>query len=350
VRFAYWGRHVPREATVVVWGLKQPFAKNGRGGRAVSQTMPVTGVGALAEKRKILRLEDGFLRSVGLGADLVRPISWVVDSRGIYYDASCPSDLEHLLQSAVFDESILVRARELMRRIVASRMTKYNVGTDRWSPPDFSQAQAFRCPGREQGCHVSSGRRVILVPGQVESDASILCGSPRIRSNLELLRAVRNANPDAYLVYKPHPDVVAGLRRKGKGEDESQRWCDEMVIDVNMGALLDVVDEVHVLTSLAGFEALLRGKRVVTYGQPFYAGWGLTEDRFPVSRRQRKLSREELVAGVLILYPTYVSRTSRRFTTPERALEELLAWREACGSGWPWWRRVLRLFLRLTQR
>jgi capsular polysaccharide export protein len=106
------------------------------------------------------------------------------------------------------------------------------------------------------------------------------------------------------------------------------------------------VDEVHVLTSLAGFEALLRGKRVVTYGQPFYAGWGLTLDMAPPPRRTRRLTLDELVAGALILYPTYVSRTTNRFTTPERALDELLSWREEGTSGLPIWRKVMRLVLR----
>ena len=38
----------------------------------------------------VLQVEDGFLRSVGLGADLVDPVSWVVDHRGVY-DAIQPS-------------------------------------------------------------------------------------------------------------------------------------------------------------------------------------------------------------------------------------------------------------------
>jgi capsular polysaccharide export protein len=63
---------------------------------------------------------------------------------------------------------------------------------------------------------------------------------------------------------------------------------------------------VSVWTSLAGFEALLRGRIVVTYGQPFYAGWGLTRDQAPLERRRRRLQLEELVAGALILYPLYV--------------------------------------------
>lgn len=106
----------------------------------------------------------------------------------------------------------------------------------------------------------------------------------------------------------------------------------------------------HVLTSLAGFEALLRGKRVVCYGQPFYAGWGLTEDKVPVRRRSRQLSLEALVAGTLILYPTYVSRTTGRFTTPERALDELDQWRQQGSSTMPLWRRAMRWVLRFNKR
>ena len=113
-----------------------------------------------------------------------------------------------------------------------------------------------------------------------------------------------------------------------------------------MGRLLDCVDEVHVLTSLAGFEALLRGRRVETYGQPFYSGWGLTTDHCPVARRKRILDLDELVAGTLILYPTYVSLKSRRFTTPENALDELLEWRQRGPDSPGLLRKLKRLVVR----
>jgi len=86
----------------------------------------------------------------------------------------------------------------------------------------------------------------------------------------------------------------------------------------------------------------------VAWGQPFYAGWGLTEDREPVARRSRRLSLDELVAGVLILYPTYVSRSTRRFATPERALDELLAWR-AAHPALAFWRKLMRPALRYVK-
>lgn len=310
VRFLEKAADFPGEGTLAVWG------------RPADMT-------PFSEKRVFL--EDGFLRSVGLGADLVQPLSWVIDRTGIYYDSGRASDLETILRTAVFDDALRCRAAALRERIVAANLTKYNVGTGRWQRP----------------AHVT---RVILVPGQVETDASIKYGSPVVRRNMDLLKAVRIANPDAYVVYKPHPDVVAGLRDAGQNERQALDWCNEVVVDYPIGELFASVDEVHVLTSLAGFEALLRGRKVVTLGQPFYAGWGLTDDKHPVARRDRTLSLDELVAGVLILYPSYVSRRSGRYTTPECALDELLDWKAAGVSAMPPWRKAIRPALGLIAR
>jgi capsular polysaccharide export protein len=309
LRFVGAASEVPDGAELAVWGMHEvPAAAAARGVR-------------------VLRVEDGFLRSVGLGADLTQPVSWVVDRRGLYFDAARPSDLEVLLATADFPADLLERAAALRRCIVEASLTKYNVGAAVWRRPP-------------------QAARVILVPGQVESDASIRHGAPGVASNLALLQAVRAAHPDAHLVYKPHPDVVAGLRRPGVGEGQAQALADETVVDAPMGELLREVDEVHCLTSLAGFEALLRGKPVTCHGQPFYAGWGLTTDVHPVARRQRRLQLDELVAAALILYPTYMSPAQRRRVTPEQAVAELVAWRARSAGALPWWRRALRVALR----
>lgn len=275
----------------------------------------------------VLRVEDGFLRSVGLGSNWTRPLSWVIDRTGMYYDATRPSDLETLLQSITFGDALLRRARALREGIIGLGITKYNVGSGRWQRP-------------------ADDRHVILVPGQVEDDASIAHGTRGIRRNIDLLQEVRRAHPEAYLVYKPHPDVLAKKRLRGKDEGRASEWCDEVVVDVPMHQLLAEVDELHVLTSLAGFEALLRGKRVVCHGSPFYAGWGLTEDRHPHPRRTRRLALDELVAGTLIIYPTYVSRLTGAFTTPERALYELSHWDETRPAQDPLTIRIVRLMKR----
>lgn len=54
-----------------------------------------------AEQCKVVLLEDGFLRSVGLGINHARPLSLVIDSRGMYYDCSKESDLEHILMNLI---------------------------------------------------------------------------------------------------------------------------------------------------------------------------------------------------------------------------------------------------------
>jgi capsular polysaccharide export protein len=321
VQFLRTNSALPQSGRLATWGAQPSMPL------LAAQSLKVTE----AEPNDIVHLEDGFLRSVGLGTDLTRPLSWVMDCRGIYYDSTRPSDLEHLLQSGSFDEALLLRAAALRKRIVELGLTKYNVGQGRWRRP-------------------AEWQRVILVPGQVETDASIAFGAPAIRRNIDLLRAVRAANPGVYVVYKPHPDVVAGLRKRGSGEGNTTQWCDEVVTDCAIASLFEQVDEVHVLTSLAGFEALLRGKKVVTYGQPFYAGWGLTDDTLPVARRTRRLSLDELTAGALILYPTYVSRTTSRFTTPERVIDELINWRNNQPHALTVGRKLMRVGLRMAKR
>lgn len=127
-----------------------------------------------------------------------------------------------------------------------------------------------------------------------------------VRTNEELVTAVRAARPDAWLVYKEHPEIVAGNRPGRLSPEVLLNVVDEYV---QTGSILDEIqrsDEIHVITSLAGFEALIRGKHVVCWGAPFYAGWGLTEDRIPHPRRTRQLSLDQLVAGALIRYPRYV--------------------------------------------
>jgi capsular polysaccharide export protein len=258
----------------------------------------------------LLRVEDGFLRSVGLGADLIDPISWVVDQSGMYYDATGPSDLEIHLARGSWTQQQLQRARKLQHQLVERAITKYNLSASSWQRP-------------------SGAQRVVLVVGQVESDASIRFGAPQIRSNLDLLQAVRAAEPDAYVVYKPHPDVVAGLCRAGHREEAARHSCDELLIRGSIESLFEQVDAIHVLTSLAGFEALLRGVAVHCWGLPFYAGWGLTQDQLDCPRRGRSLPLEALVHASLIDYPRYVSRRSGWFIEPEDAIEELVEWRQA---------------------
>ena len=267
----------------------------------------------------ILHIEDGFIRSVGLGSDLIRPLSIVLDERGIYFDATRPSDLEHLLSTREFTDEDITRAETVRTFIVEHGITKYNLEP------------------RQSVTWSSAGRSMILVPGQVEDDASIRLGCTTVNTNLGLLQAVRALRPDAFIVYKPHPDVLSLNRRGRVAIDAARRYADHIESGVSVVSCIEACDEVHTMTSLSGFDALLRGKKVVTYGQPFYAGWGLTEDRAEqataFARRTRRLSLDELVAGTLLHYPIYWDWDLKGYTTCEAVLNRIVETRDALEAS-----------------
>jgi capsular polysaccharide export protein len=315
---------VEGRASTITWTMSPEIALKRQarhGGRIVAwASREPEGFAArcAAQGAELVRLEDGFLRSVGLGANLELPASLVLDRSGIYYDPAGPSDIETLLQTAEVSDDLRSRAAELRRLITDSRVSKYNVGS-----ADLGGVMA----GAE-------GRLKVLVPAQVANDASVVKGGGRVHDNLGLLEAAREARPDAFIVFKPHPDVEAGIRPGAVPESEVLAYADAIAAKASIAHLLDEVDEVHTLTSLAGFEALLKGRRVATYGLPFYAGWGITQDRERCARRTRRLTLDELVAGALILYPRYVHRPSGWPCDAEHVVRQLaISLRQTDATG-----------------
>ena len=282
----HWGNvKIAANATSVVWGsaeLKHPASP------------------------QVFRMEDGFIHSLGLGSDLSPPCSQVIDTTGIYFDAQRDNDLFKLLNSTVFDNALLERAANLRRIIVDAGITKYNLGR---------KAVSWQRP---------LNQRVILVVGQVADDASVRLGATGAIASIEqLLEHVWQENSDAMIVYKPHPDVLSGNRI---GLVQAKHLYHLVDAEADIISLIEQVDEVHTLSSLAGFDALLRGKKVVTYGLPFYAGWGLTEDKITsIPYRSRAIKLDMLVAAALILYPTYWNWQKMQFTTPEATVSHLAA-------------------------
>ncbi|WP_082429985.1 capsular polysaccharide biosynthesis protein [Jannaschia rubra] len=247
------------------------------------------------------RIEDGFLRSRGLGADLIAPLSLVLDRQGMYFDPTRPSDLEDaVVRAAALPPEALERARHLRAAVVASRLSKYNLTG---ATPDLPAGD------------------VILVPGQVADDASIRLGTTDVSDNAALLAAVRRQNPDAFIVYKPHPDVEAGLRDGAIDAADADLVADR----ADPIALIDRASEVWTMTSLLGFEALIRDRPVITFGAPFYAGWGLTRDlgRTPARRRAARPSLDALVHAALIDYPRYLDPVTGAACPPEVVIDRL---------------------------
>ncbi|WP_456488579.1 capsular polysaccharide biosynthesis protein [Caminibacter pacificus] len=258
---------------------------------------------AKEKKLQVFRVEDGFIRSVTLGSDLTKAYSLVVDSRGIYFDPTSESDLEWILNNYEFNEDILKRGEKIKNYLIEKKISKYNIHKDK-------------------KLKFNTDKKIVLVVGQVEDDASIIYGGNKM-TNLELLRKVYEKRKNEFIIYKPHPDVLAGNRKGNIPKKEALKYADEVIEDVSLPSLLEVCDELHTITSLSGFEALIRDKDVYTYGMPFYAGWGLTIDEKKCERRKRKLSIHELIAGAYILYPRYISPKTGKLCEVEILIKEL---------------------------
>lgn len=234
---------------------------------------------------KLLRVEDGFLRSVGLGFNS-SPASLVLDDVGIYYDAHTESRLERLVLSGL-SATQCYRTQHLVELWRACGVSKYNHNLE------YQQEQPVP---------------QVLVVDQTYGDASLSFGCADADSFMQMLQAAVDLYPDHQVLVKVHPDVFAGKKR-GHYSELSKALRQRIHIlhqDWHAAALIKSCDAVFCVTSQMGFEALLHGKKVHTFGMPFYAGWGLTEDSLPSPARRHPVSFEQLVHAALIAYPRYI--------------------------------------------
>ncbi|MDM7958677.1 MAG: capsular polysaccharide biosynthesis protein [Synechococcus sp. WH 8007] len=281
-------------------------------------------------KEADIYVEDGFLRSVGLGAELIRPTSWLFDHAGLHYECKRDSELRRALRDMPLSSRDIERGQALRKRLVGSGLTKYNILGEPWRRPE-------------------SDRKVIAVMGQVEDDQSIKHGNMGICLNLDLVRAVRRLEPNAYLVYKPHPDVEAGLRRPDRGYKEISSLVNDIATKVDIESLMQNVDAVHVNTSTAGLEALIRGLEVNVWGAPFYHGLGLTIDHCAKDRVEKGRSIDELIYIAMIWYPRYISQQSGWVINVEEALDEMVEIRSKKTRGQSIKRVLLRGHAKIKQ-
>ncbi|WP_037452189.1 capsular biosynthesis protein [Sinorhizobium fredii] len=254
-------------------------------------------------------VEDGFLRSVALGALRVPPLSLAFDVQDMYFNAEGPTDLEDILRNYDFENDIALmqRARAARQQLLASRLSKYNSGHSL----DIASVYGEKT------------RKRVLVIGQVERDASIAYGCATKITNNDLVRLARQENPEAQLIYKPHPEVLKGTAEAKSNPEHVRDIAMILEQDISLADALDTVDHVYTITSLSGFEALLRSITVTTVGCPFYSGWGLTDDRQPNPRRGRNLSIDEVFAAAYILYAKYLDPATKTPIEIEQALDVL---------------------------
>ncbi|MFC5775840.1 hypothetical protein [Ectobacillus antri] len=264
------------------------------------------------------RIEDGFVRSVQLGAEKSVPLSICIDSQALYYDATSPSDLEDILNTYDFssDRVLMERASKCIEMIKQMHISKYNNVTSK----DIASVYGPKT------------KRRVLVIGQVEDDQSIQRGCERRITNNELVMLAARENPDAEIIYKPHPDVLFGKRPMQSNPEDVKHIAKVISEPLSLNDSFQTIDHVYTITSLAGFEALLQGIPVTTIGAPFYAGWGLTDSRQKTERRKRTLRIEEVFAGAYLLYPKYMHPVSKQFITLEEAINVISHMRGASSE------------------
>ena len=282
-----------------------------------------------------IKIEDAFIRSNGLGSNFFYPYSLIFDRSGIYYDPSESCDLEYILATLKTREdynTLREQALELQQRLIKNNITKYAQGT---TTSKVNHATSTR-EDLQSYCQSQSHDRIIFIPAQVDQDASILLGGCD-QTNLSLLKTVRQNNPKAFIIFKIHPDLIAGNRDQQHDQNEYTQYCNLLV--TTQYSNLDCIqasDEIHTISSLTGFEALIRNKKVYCYGMPFYAGYSLTIDqalknKHPLAlkayerRSNIKIDLIDLMIASLILYPIYYNWDLKRESSVNETIDTLLA-------------------------
>jgi len=252
-----------------------------------------------------LAFEDGFLRSVRPGTD-ENPVSIILDRKGVYYNAREPSDLEDMVRNRMGERTPDLAATKAISLLRKKQLSKYNsFSTDKLADLELISTK------RE-------GR--ILVVDQTAGDASIPGAYASEKSFMDMLRAAVQENPNAEILVKVHPETL--LRRKaghfsGQTIAELATVCPDIAKAqganrlrltpeaINPWALLEGCSTVYCVSSQLGFEALMAGCKVVSFGQSFYSGYGLTDDRN--SNRNDRRSKASLEALFGALYFDYCS-------------------------------------------
>lgn len=242
------------------------------------------------KKISIYRIEDGFIRSSELGATHSTPYSLIIDTKGLHYNHEEPSDIEEILNNGSFTKEELTTAKTCLNLMHELRLSKYN-------PPSIESPKTGQI----------KIRKIIAVLGQVDNDMSVRLGNPDRWTMTDLIQLAKYENPDADIVYRPHPEIYRGYQKSKFRMRQVEKICKLSTPDMPLMDFLDNVDHVYTITSLSGLEALLRGIKVTVVGGAFYAGWGLTDDRVDFPRRKSKLTLTELFSGIYLKYPRYLA-------------------------------------------
>lgn len=242
-------------------------------------------------------IEDGFIKSIASPWDKHSDMkyryncSYTINSSIPYFNSLKTSLLEELLndENLVINEEQKNRAKANIDKIISNNITKYN-------------HQPIFVPniGRKNV-------RKILVVDQSYGDMAISTARANDETFFNMLNDAIKENPDADIIVKTHPDTLLGAAKGYYTSIKQQDNVYPYTEAINPISLINYCDEVYVCSSQMGFEALLCGKKVHSYGVSFYSNYGLTIDKQYCERRKVKRTLEEMFYIIYIMFSYYVN-------------------------------------------
>lgn len=250
-------------------------------------------------------LDFGFLSSKFCKQGNLQPIALAYDDLAPYFSEKA-SDLELLLSQYDFNSEpeLIDRADTFIEKLL-----KFDLD-------------------EKKQIYGEKTKQRILILGQAEDDLYVTQGSGQQYSGNDLVSMAYLEHPEAQIIYKPHADVLHHRRKGLSNPKDVEHLCQILGEAFDLVDALEDVDQVYTISAPEAFEAIIRGIKVTTLGKPYYAGWGLTDDRQSYERRNRVLSLQEFVVGYYLKYLKYYDPGYNKLTELEDAFERLIAFRE----------------------
>jgi capsular polysaccharide export protein len=249
---------------------------------------------AKKNKKRLIRLEYGFISSKDIALNESPQHSLILCPEVMYYDATKISDMEKCLSGNEYElsDEELERSRSNIEEIIKHGITKYN------HAPKFSLNERLG---------LSKKNKRILLVDQRFGDKSIEMGLAS-QSSFKEMYDVALTYKDHDIFVKLHPDALTGGKESALSKVLPEILPSNVHLidfDINPYSLLETMDKVFVCVSQFGFEALLAKKEVHTFGVAFYSHWGVTTDHVTFDRRKNKRTLEEIFYVFYILYSAY---------------------------------------------
>ena len=222
----------------------------------------------------IISIEDTFLRSVfpcrtKCDKKFKDSIGYCINNY-LYFESNELTTIKELLSKPYAkNEKEIIAGKNIINQIISNKISKYN-------------CQNFIGNTNVRSMYTNN----IIVIDQAFADQSIVNSNANVETFKQMLIAAVRENPKNKVCVKVHPESMTGGRAGfytpeliKEVEKLTNTKIYKLTEPINPIILLQNARKIYTCSSGLGFEALMCNKPVVCFGAPFYAGFGLTDDR-----------------------------------------------------------------------